>query len=199
MAEKKKYPKKIYKPEKDLNEQGKRVNALPKSTKEHKRETLHLLVEGVSHYNIVKQLSTKYEVHQSTVEYWIKAVKPEADFIREEREAFRRKAIQDVEEELHGVIKSDLELEAYVSQIAAGNVRVEDWVKGEAVLRGVQPNEIIKAVELLWKKRGTLAPLRVAKTNSKGEDLPPLDLSNLTDDELKFLAAIEGKIGASKT
>lgn len=69
-------------------------------------------------------------------------------------------------------IVSDLEIEVVLSSIVMGRLEVEEFVKGEAILRGVTPHEMINAAKLLWQKRGSLAPTKVAATDTDGNSLP---------------------------
>lgn len=69
-------------------------------------------------------------------------------------------------------ISSDLELEAILCKIATGGVSVTEWVKGKPTLRDVTPMEVIVAIDKLFKKRGSYAPSKIAKTKSDGTDIP---------------------------
>lgn len=53
---------------------------------------------------------------------------------------------------------TDLECEHILCVIATNNIKVQEIKGGEVVLRGITPTEIMKAVELLFKKRGSNAP-----------------------------------------
>ncbi len=89
--------------------------------------------------------------------------------------------------EINAAIKSDLELDLILSQIATAGVEVEEYVKGEAVTRSVTPMEQIKAIDQLFKRRGSYAPLKQAATTVSGEDAK----TELTDSQLdKLLHAI---------
>lgn len=80
--------------------------------------------------------------------------------------------ISETEEAVKKGLKSDLELEMILCQIASGNVEVEEWIKGESVLRSVSPMEVINAAKVIFTKRGSNAPTKVAQTNAAGEDVP---------------------------
>lgn len=67
-------------------------------------------------------------------------------------------------------LKTDLELEQILCQFATNNVEVEEWVKGEAVLRGISPTESINAIAQIFKKRGSYAPTKTDIT-SGGEKI----------------------------
>lgn len=79
--------------------------------------------------------------------------------------------------ELNEAILTEMELDAIVSQIASGNCKVEEWVKGEAIMRDVNPTEVLNAVDKLYKRKGSYAPIKQATTKTDGTDADnPLDL-----------------------
>lgn len=61
-------------------------------------------------------------------------------------------------------LKTDLELEAILSGYATGSILTEDIIDGTAVLRGLTPLESMKAIDLLFKKRGSNAPIKTKAT-----------------------------------
>lgn len=71
-------------------------------------------------------------------------------------------------------LKTDLELEQILCQIASSNLEVEEIMGGAAVLRGATPGEMCKAIDLLFKKRGSYAPTKVANTDGHGNDISPI-------------------------
>jgi hypothetical protein len=81
-------------------------------------------------------------------------------------------------EQLNEAIKSDLELEAILCQIATGGLKIETIVQGEAVLRDVTPTEMITAIDKLYKKRG----LYVTK--------PEADNSNYTFNQVNTIVYV---------
>jgi hypothetical protein len=94
---------------------------------------------------------------------------------------------EQLKSEINASIASTLELDLVLSQIATGNLKIADWVKGEIVLRGVEPMEQIAAIDKLYKRRGDYAPLKQASTNTAGEDAK----TELSDSQLeKLLHAI---------
>lgn len=71
-------------------------------------------------------------------------------------------------------LKTDLELELILCSIASQDIEVEEWVRGEAVLRSVSPGEIVAAVKTLFQKRGSNAPTKnqisFTKVGSEAEE-----------------------------
>jgi len=57
-------------------------------------------------------------------------------------------------------LKSDLEIEVMLCQIAIGNVNFEEIKGGSLILRGASPTERVKAADLIFKKRGSYAPVK---------------------------------------
>ncbi len=89
---------------------------------------------------------------------------------------FKNKVIEDqrtveITEAAKDGLKTDLELEVILCQIASNNVSVQEWVSGEVVLRDVSPSETIQAIAQLFKKRGSYAPIKTAATDTKGNDV----------------------------
>jgi hypothetical protein len=74
--------------------------------------------------------------------------------------------------EIEATIKSDLELDLILSQLATNNIEVEEFIQGTAVLRGITPSEQIAAIDKLYKRRGSYAPVKAAQTDIKGKDAP---------------------------
>lgn len=87
--------------------------------------------------------------------------------------------------ELNEAILTEMELDAIVSQIASGNCTVEEWVKGEAIIRQVNPTEVLNAVDKLYKRKGSYAPIKQATTKTDGTDVPlPALTITVTADKL---------------
>lgn len=63
-------------------------------------------------------------------------------------------------------LRTDLELEMILCQIATGNLQIEEWIKGEPILRNVTPFEQINAIDKIYKKRGSYAPIKQEHSGS---------------------------------
>ena len=93
----------------------------------------------------------------------------------EAKECIRQAELSEqLKSEINAAIKSDLELDLILSQLAAGECLVEEYVKGVAVIRNISPLEQISAIDKLFKRRGSYAPLKQAQTNTAGEDVQPI-------------------------
>ena len=87
--------------------------------------------------------------------------------------------------ELNEAIITEMECDAIVSQIATGNCKVQEWVKGEAILRDVNPTEVLNAIDKLYKRKGSYAPIKQAATKTDGTDVPTTPITiNVTADKL---------------
>lgn len=131
------------------------------------------LAKGGYRTSIMATIGNSWQISVRTFDrLWKKA----NEMHKEGQKSIQSKIVEGLPSEiiigLKGAIKSDLELEAILCQIAGGNVQVEDWVKGEVVLRDVTPGEITQATAQIFKKRGSYAAIKQDITVRKvGKDL----------------------------
>jgi ribosomal protein S8E len=149
------------------------------------------LFSGLGRESILQEITKNYKIGVSSIDKWIKQAKPAAEARQKEAEAVRIRELDAANvEALKAGLKSDLEIEAVVSQIATGSLLVEEIIDGGAVIRNLTPNEITNAAKAIWAKRGSNAPTKVAQTNGAGEDVA---LTNLSTEDLKLLLALKQK------
>ncbi len=142
-----------------------------------------MLIEGMERREILQKLSKTYKVSPRTIDSEIKEAKVVIYGRNRETEEIRlRVSSQMTEEAVKQGLKSDLELELILSKIACAEVKVEEWLKGRAILREISPLEIIKAIEVLYKKRGSYAPDKHELSLK-----PAIDYSKLSDEVLSQL------------
>lgn len=130
------------------------------------------LRQGFDRAVILEELSKTWKVSRATMDNELKVAR---EAIKAEQDA-KEKILQDnlieqLKSEINASIKSDLELDLILSEIASGGCQVEEFVKGVAVIRNVQPMEQIAAIDKLYKRRGSYAPIKQAATNAAGEDV----------------------------
>lgn len=150
-----------------------------------------MLAQGWSRKQILQKITKNYKLSESSIDKEIKeAKKVVAERNRQAEDIRLRVTEQSTEEAIKQGLKSDLELELILSQIASGNLEVEAWIKGEAVLRGVTPMESIAAIDKIYKKRGAYAPEKKELTGANGEPLQKqsVDLSKVPLETLLELA-----------
>jgi len=138
---------------------------------------------------ILAQLESEMGVR--TVDKLIAQAKAKIKAYNDEKEQIRKdKFTEDYGQQLDKAIKSDIELEAILCQIATAGLKVEEIVKGTPIIRNVLPSEQIAAIDKLFKKRGVYVT-KVAQTNKDGTDITPI-----TDGQFeKILDAIKaGKV-----
>ena len=145
-----------------------------------------LLRKGKKREDIVAECGKKWRKAPRTIDRLIK--------VAAERIAAEQKAVESArvgtmvsaaKEAAEAAILTEIELDAILSTIASGRIKVEEIIRGKAVLRDVSPTEIIAAADKLYKRKGSYAPDKVAQTDKSGNDVEPIDLSTLTDDELE--------------
>ncbi|GEO08743.1 hypothetical protein [Segetibacter aerophilus] len=131
-----------------------------------------MLASGMERKEILRKVSKTCKVSSRTIDNEIKEAKEILKKRQLEAEEIRlRVRTKMTEDAVKEGLKSDLELELILSQIACANVEVEDWVKGEVVMRSVSPMESIAAIDKIFKKRGSYAPIKQANTDKSGNDV----------------------------
>lgn len=131
-----------------------------------------LLLSGKKRPEILQAITKHYNNSPGCIDKWIKAARPVVLARQQEAEIIRqRETDAAITDSLKSGLKSDLELEVILCQLATDNVEVEEWVKGKKILRGITPFEVISAIQTLYKKRGSNAPIKTAQTDVAGNDL----------------------------
>lgn len=147
-----------------------------------------LLREGKDRKHILQILAKTCRVSERTLDGELKQAKEAIRLEMEEAEAVRQALLSEqLKDEINASIKSDLELDLILSQIATGNLQIEEWVRGEPVLRNVAPIEQIAAIDKLFKRRGSYAPTKTANTDKSGNDVTPPLTDNQVDKILQEL------------
>ena len=124
---------------------------------------------------IFQELSETCKLSDRTLDNELKEAREAIRLEMEAKEAVRQAELSEqLKSEINASIKADLELDLILSEIASGGCQVEEFVKGEAIIRNVQPMEQIAAIDKLFKRRGSYAPLKQANTDTKGNDVIPI-------------------------
>lgn len=138
-----------------------------------------MLVDNMAREEILQQITKKYKISVGAIDKWIKTAKPNAEKRRKEDDGRKERA----EIERQGTIEAtklqllkeglvtDLELEVFLCRIAIGGIDVSEMAKGIQVIRDVSPIERMKAVEILFKKRGSNASSKVELSGDVGVQL----------------------------
>ena len=122
----------------------------------------------------LKKLIKTYKVSIPTMDNELKVAREAIKVEQDAKESILQANLSEqLNAEINASIKSDLELDLILSEIASGGVQVEEYIRGEAVIRNVAPMEQIAAIDKLYKRRGSYAPLKQAQTNTAGEDVQP--------------------------
>lgn len=119
--------------------------------------------------NLYELLGTKHKVSKSRCLKMYDVMASEAS--KEVRQEQSNINVSETDEAVRNGLKSDLELEFILCQIASGNVEVEDWVKGLSILRSVSPMEVISAARTIFLKRGSNAAIKSELTGKDGQPL----------------------------
>jgi hypothetical protein len=136
-------------------------------------DIVSMLENGFERKEILQELAKTCKVSNRTLDYEIN----EAKTIHSERNKHKEEVRLSVTTEtlknaVNEAIISDMELEAILCQIAQGNLKIAEIVAGEAVLTDIRPNDMVNAIDKLFKKRGTYAPTKqdVNLTDKGGAD-----------------------------
>jgi hypothetical protein len=142
------------------------------ASKEKRTADIALMLEqGLERKEILQRLSKTCKVSARTLDNEIKQAKLIVSKRNEDKEAIRQATMsKEYKDALNEAIINDIELEAILCTIARGNIQVEEFIRGEAILRSVTPMEQISAIDKLYKKRGSNAPTKQDIT-SKGEEI----------------------------
>jgi hypothetical protein len=130
------------------------------------------LANGKERAEILRKYAKKWQISPRSIDRYLNPAKVIAKSMANLKDSVVKTAIIDeTEKAIRAGLKSDLELELILSQIASGNVQITEWIKGEAVLRNVTPTEIVNAAKTIFTKRGSNAPTKIAQTDKDGNDI----------------------------
>jgi hypothetical protein len=134
-------------------------------------EIVSMLEKGMERKAILQKLTKTYKVSNGTIDKEIKEAKSILFERNEHKENIRvATTTNTLKEAINEAILSDLEIEAILSKIVSGNMQVEQIIDGTPILRDITPNEVINAAKVIYTKRGSNAPTKVAQTDTKGND-----------------------------
>jgi hypothetical protein len=109
--------------------------------------------------------------------HWSTARDEFNDELRAKEAILEQTRTETLQGEIAANIATESELDLVLSRIAMGGCRVQEFIKGEAIIRDITPTEVIMAADKLYKRKGSYAPAKIANTDSKGEDVDsPLDI-----------------------
>jgi hypothetical protein len=142
------------------------------SKQQHILRVTELLEKGTETRDVIREMAAVSGRSVRAIEGYITEAKRVLNERNKQKELIRQSQVSvTLKEAINETIISDLELEAILCQIAKGNVGIEEWVKGESVLRGVTPLEVTSAIRTLFTKRGSNAPTKIAQTDTRGNDI----------------------------
>jgi hypothetical protein len=163
------------------------------ATKQKRIDDITEMIEkGTETKEILRLITENYGTSESTVEKDIKKAKLIVAERNNHKEIVRlEQTTQAIKDAVNEAILSDFEIEGILCKIASGNMHVEQIFEGKPVLRDITPMEVISAAKVIFAKRGSNAPARIAQTNVSGEDL---DISKLSAKELASYSVLIKKI-----
>lgn len=148
------------------------------------------LRKGGQRKDILQLFAKNYKTSTKTFDNLLKKAKERIEDENKAKESQRQANIgEELKAEIQAEIASEIEIDLVLSKFIMGGATVEEFIKGEAVIRGISPMEVIAAADKLYKRRGSYAPVKQAQTDSKGNDVP--DINKLAPDDLNSLLAIK--------
>ncbi len=135
-----------------------RIKAKKTQKADRIREIAEYLMQGFDRKEIIQFCAKKYGVGERIVDTDIRSAKTivaernaELERVRmDEMSAAKKKAVNEA-------IITNTEIEAVLCTIIMANLQVEEIVRGEAIIRNVNPMEQIAAADKIFKIRGAYA------------------------------------------
>jgi hypothetical protein len=137
-----------------------------------------MLIRKLSRQEIVQSITSEYKASAGAIDKWIRVARPIAESRSKDLEVIRVNQMEaSIAEAVKAGLLSDMEIEMMLCKIISGDMKVEEWIKGDIVLRNVTPMEQIQAAKTIYAKRGSNAPTKVATTTKDGEDISPIAIT----------------------
>lgn len=122
---------------------------------------IKLLQLGRSRKLIIEELAGICNASERTVDNWIKEASGTVKGRQEQAENIR---LMQMDARISDAVKegllSDMEIELILCKIICGGIKIEEFVKGVPILRGVTPTEATNAAKAIYTKRGSNAPFK---------------------------------------
>lgn len=135
------------------------------------------LEKGKRRPEILQEFAELYNLSESAIDKWLRQARKIVEDRQKEAESIRLMHVDaNISEAVKEGLLSDMEIELILCKIISGELQIEEWVKGTAILREVTPTEITNAAKVVYAKRGSNAP---EKKEISGK-------INLTDEPLIF-------------
>ena len=134
------------------------------------------LANGKDRDEILRKFAKKWQISPRSIDRYLKPAKVIAKNMAKLKDnVINGTIIDETEKAVRAGLKSDLELEMILCQIASGNVRIVEWSKGEAILRDVSPMEVVAAAKTIFANTGPLMNLKFLVSSKISE---PIIFSN---------------------
>lgn len=142
-------------------------------------DIVSMLEQGMERKQILQKVAKTCKVSARTLDNEIKEAKEVLAERNKQKEAIRQaQTSETLKEAVNEAILSDLQIEAILCNVIAGEYQVEEIVRGGVVLRDVSPMEIVAAAKTIYAKRGSNAPARV---DHRLEVQPVMNIDPLSD------------------
>lgn len=127
--------------------------------------------DNVLYKDVVSVFCAKFRCSDRTFDkYWAMANKKHTETIRAKELEKQAAMSESLKDEIQAQILTETEIDLILSKIVTGGIQVEEYIKGEKVIRDVYPSDIIAAADKLYKRKGSYAPTKTALTDTDGKD-----------------------------
>lgn len=148
---------------------------------------------NVVYKDVFKVFLSRFKCSEPTfVTHWKKANEKHMEAMRA-KELEKQAAISEsLKDEIQAQILTEIEIDLILSKIVTGDIKVEEYIKGEPVIRDVSPSDIIAAADKLYKRKGSYAPAKVAQTDPEGNAMAHLSIIAPVGVKLEFPSNTDG-------
>ncbi len=152
---------------------------------------LALVRKGLTREEIVTKFVQKWGTSTKTADRVLKKARQvhdsEVQALEDKRQA---ELSEDLKSEIQAEIITETEIDLILSKMVRGEVHIKEYLKGQVVVRDLEPSEIIAAADKLYKRKGSYAPAKVAQTNPDGTEVEQKTTMSLSD-ALALLAELK--------
>lgn len=130
------------------------------------------ITAGLPKQAIMAKFGENWRTPIDTFDKWYKVARTRYEDENKAKEAERQRILSEtMKSEISALIATENEIDLILSQMVRGNVQIEKWKDGDCVLTDIAPADVIRAADLLYKRKGSYAPAKIAQTDKDGNDL----------------------------
>lgn len=129
------------------------------------------ITAGLPKQAIMAKFGENWRTPIDTFDKWYKVARTMYEDENKAKETERQRILSEtMKDEISALIATENEIDLILSQMVRGNVQLEVWKDGTTQLKDIAPGDIVRAADLLYKRKGSYAPAKVAETDTDGND-----------------------------